>query len=101
MIKIEPNVFYPLAELDKMFSGHIGLDTLLDRLNLRRCRVFRSGVWGSELLIAVEQATPFVELNEQGASASVLHVQPGAGRGRKARAATDPVRKLSVRDLAD
>lgn len=96
MFKIEENCLYAISELDGLLPGRMTVPTLLDRLNLRKQRVFKDAVWGFEIIEAARLAKPFSELGD-GATAAVLDATPGnANRAGREKA---PVRRLTTSDL--
>ena len=93
MVKIDADTLYSLDDLRSMLRGVVELGTFLDRLGLRKERVFRDAIWGSEILRAVEGAKPFGHREE---AAKGLRTPPvRAGRGTS----EGPVRRLGAADL--
>ena len=62
MVLFNPDALYPLSEVEEMLEGVVTLDTFLDRLGLRERRVFKSALWGWEVLEASRKAPAFSEL---------------------------------------
>ena len=97
MILFNPDTLYPLSEVEEMLEGVVTLGTFLDRLGLRERRVFKSGLWGWEVLEAARKALAFSELRPVVPRSSIFSGgRPKAGDegGKKA-----PAGRLSADDF--
>ncbi len=98
MIEIRPNTLYTLNDLDELLRGHVELSTFLERLGLKKDRVFRDAVWGWEILEASRKAPSYASLSKlEGAPAGPrpsAMVRPVPRKG-------GPVRRFSALDLED
>lgn len=98
MIKIEADALYRLQDLEEILRDHVEISTFLERLGLKRQRVFRDAIWGWEILEASRQARPYAELSQIHGHA---HSSVSGQVGRRRSQVKGSTRRLSVRDLED
>ena len=97
MIVFKPDALYPLSEIEEMLEGTVTLDTFLDRLGLRERRVFKSALWGWEVLEAARKAPAFSEMRPVVPRSPIFpggRPKPDDEGGKK-----DPVGRLSADDF--
>ena len=92
-----PHALYSLNQLKHMLHGIIELSTFLDRLGLRRHRLFRDAVWGWEILSAAQCAEDLLDDSPPQSLGGMSAYKPRANRTRN----REPVRRLVPKDLSD
>lgn len=98
MVKIDPDTLYRLEDLEELLRDHVELPTFLDRLGLKKDRVFRDAIWGFEILEAARKAPSYASLTQSEAVARGNAAQTVI---RNAPGMSGPKYRLSARDLQD
>ena len=94
--RFRPDALYSLDEVAAMLEGVVALGTFLDRLGLRERRVFKSALWGWEILDAARRAPPFSQKSPSAGTRT--RSAAGSGGGRR-RGEQRPAGRLSADDL--
>jgi len=100
-LEFKPGVFYPKAVLEERLEGIMSLQTFLSNLGLDgtgRGRIFQNGLWGDEILHAVESTikadkpvpAPKLEAEKRN-PAAIVPMQRRAGRPAKSAGGFLPV----------
>lgn len=102
-IRFERNTFYPLESLSTLLRGTMSVKTFLAKLGLDctgRARIFQNGVWGYEILSAMESIAEVDKSPHKGVAVESTRISD-RGRGRPAKLTSGFVPVSAIECLTD
>jgi hypothetical protein len=100
MIRFERGVFYPFAELEEQLKPYMSLKTFLDNLNLEctgRNRIFQNGLFGDEILQAIEDTAGRDKTTHTASTAQIEPVSTVNRTGKRGRPRKYPLKPVNSR----